>query len=150
MPIEDLKDHPRAIALPSAARNMLHELCMHFWSIECRPFPMDEDTVFGIVRAHRPTFRHHKAEVLAIFEDIRPRLEHAWRARQINHATLRAWNANRRANDRKKQAEASETSPLVPLTPKHGFRRQARLAQERFADPTQASDHANDARFSDI
>ncbi len=142
MPIEDLKDHPRAFALPSAARNMLHELCMHFWSIECRPFPMDEDTVFGIVRAHRPTFRHHKAEVLAIFKEIRPRLEHAWRARQTNHATPRAWNAARRANDRQRRLEAGETQAPAPATPKHGWRHKQRLAEARFVTSPSAAPSA--------
>jgi hypothetical protein len=147
MPIEDLIDHPRAIALPIAGRGMVFELCTHFWKSECRSFPMDEDTIRGIVRAHRPTFRSHKAEILAIFADIRPRLEHAWRARQINHATLRAWNANRRANDRKKQAEAGKTSPLVPLTPKHSAIRKSRLTQgdkSFYAAPRQPSPQTKD------
>jgi hypothetical protein len=129
MPIEDRIDDPRAIALPAAGYGMLTRLCEHFWSTECRSLSMDDDTLFGIVRGHRPTWRGHKAEILAIFNDLRPRLEHAWRARQINHATLRAWNANRRANARQKQAEASKTSTLVPLTPKHGAIRKARLTQ---------------------
>jgi hypothetical protein len=128
MPIEDLRDAPRMLALPSAGRGMTYDIVTHFWATECRPFPMTPETVYEIVRGHRPTFRRHQAEILAIFADLRPRLEHAWRARQINHATLRAWNANRRANARQKQAEASKTSP-VPVAPKHSSIRKARLAQ---------------------
>jgi hypothetical protein len=129
MPIEDLVDDPRRKALPSAGRNMVDELCLHFWSTECRPFPMDFDTVFGIVRAHRPTFRRHQAEIFAIFADLRPRLEHAWRARSSNHESLRELRARHTATKRAKRLSVSKTSPLVPLTPKHGARRKERLAQ---------------------
>jgi hypothetical protein len=147
MPIEDRIDDPRAIALPAAGYGMLTRLCEHFWSTECRSLSMDDDTLFGIVRGHRPTWRGHKAEILAIFNDLRPRLEHAWRARQINYATLRAWNANRRANARQKQAGASKTSLLVPLTPKHGAIRKARLTQgdkSFYAAPRQPSAQTKD------
>jgi hypothetical protein len=135
MPIEDLIDHPARKALPSAARNMVDELCTHFWSTECRPFPKDEDTVFGIVRAHRPTFRRHKANVLAIFEEIRPRLEVAWRARASSIDNLKHLRARRTANERMNRATQGETQTLALATPKHSWHRKQKLAEGRFAAP---------------
>jgi hypothetical protein len=127
-PCEDLFDNPRRRALPSAGRNAVDELCLHFWATECRPFPLDFDTVFGIVRAHRPTFSRHHAEIMAIFAELRPRLEHAWRAKLSNHESLRELRARHTAAKRAKRMSVSKTSPLVPLTPKHGARRKERLA----------------------
>lgn len=138
MPIEDRIDDPRAIALPAAGYGMLTRLCEHFWSTECRSLSMDDDTLFGIVRGHRPTWRGHKAEIVAIFSDMRPRLEHAWRARSSNHESLRELRARHTAAKRAKRMSVSKTSPLVPLTPKHSATRKARLATERFAEPTRS------------
>src|SRR3974390_2406662 len=89
VPAEDSIHHPRAKALPAAGYGMLTRLCQHFWETECRPLSTDRDVLFGIVRAHRPTWSQHRTDILAIFEEIRPRLEHAWRARQTSSATLR-------------------------------------------------------------
>ena len=108
MPIEDLIRHPARKALPAAGRNMVDELCMHFWDIECRTFPLDEDTVFGIVRAHRPTFRHHKAVALTVFRELRPLLEQAWRTRSARHATLREWTDRGNAARRKRKLIAMD------------------------------------------
>jgi len=75
MPVDGLFSHPDWIALPVAGRGMLMSLCEHFWRTDCRPLPRDDDQLFAVSRAHRPTWRHHKATILAIFADIRPALE---------------------------------------------------------------------------
>jgi hypothetical protein len=145
MPIEDLIDHPMRKAMPAAGRGMIDELCMHFWSTECRSFPMDEDTVFRIAQAHRPTWRNHRAEILAIFEDIRPRLERAWQARQTKHAVLRDWSAAAMANRRKAKAVAGETETPARTAPKHNWRRKSKLAGERFAEPASEVEQKDEA-----
>lgn len=72
LPVEDLFRHPAYIALPCAARGMLLSLIEHFWRTDCRPMPLAEDQLFAIARAHRPTWRHHKAHVLEVFADVSP------------------------------------------------------------------------------
>ena len=130
IPVEDLFDNPRRLALPSAGRNAVDELCWQFWKTECRSFPLDYDTVFGIVRAHRPTFSRYQAEILAIFAELKPQLERAWQARLTSHATLRAWTAARDAKRRHMKATGRQTpTPVIALTPKHGQQRKERLAQ---------------------
>ena len=130
IPVEDLFDNPRRLALPSAGRNAVDELCWHFWKTECRSFPLDYDTVFGIVRAHRPTFTRYQAEILTIFAELKPRLEHAWKARATSHATLKAWTQARDAKRRHMKATGRQSpAPVIALTPKHGQARKARLAQ---------------------
>ena len=130
MPIEDKLDDPRAIALPPAGYAMLTRLCEHYWITGCRAFPMDDDTLFVIVRAHRPTWRGHKAVIMAIFADIRPRLERAWKARATSHATLKAWTQARDAKRRHMKATGRQSpAPVIALTPKHGQQRKERLAQ---------------------
>lgn len=128
MPIEDLIDNPTRAAMPAAGRGMIDELCMHFWKTECRSFPMDEDTVFGIVRAHRPTWRHHRQDILKIFEEIRPKLEKALHNRTASIGTLRTLRDRRTANERRNKLLADKTQTNVPAQPKHGAQRKARMA----------------------
>ncbi len=103
MPIEDLIDHPRAKALPAAGYGMLMRLCQHFWETECKPLSTDRDVLFGIARAHRPTWSWHSTDILAIFEETRPRLEYAWRARAAAIDNLRHLSARRTAKRRVEQ-----------------------------------------------
>src|SRR5271157_3906190 len=89
MPIEEIVDNPTRMAMPSAARGMLDDLLYHFWSSECRPMPKDGNQLFAISRGHRPTWLRHYAEILTVFEEIRPRFERAQEARAAQHATLK-------------------------------------------------------------
>lgn len=68
LPVELLLDNPAFIALPVAGRGILITLCLHFWQTECRAMPTDTDTLFGIARAHRPTWQRYHIEIMAIFE----------------------------------------------------------------------------------
>jgi hypothetical protein len=57
IPLYDLWGDPRYVALPSAARGMLLSLCENFWKSACAPLPRDDDQLFSLARAHRPTWR---------------------------------------------------------------------------------------------
>jgi uncharacterized protein YdaU (DUF1376 family) len=124
MPVDGLFAHPEWVTLPCAARGMLMSICEHFWRGGCKPLPKDDDQLFAIARAHRPTWRHHKPVIVALFQDIRPELEAYWRARESKATTLdfaRAkaaaqTNAKRRAQARLDAAPAPVTAPL-PVTP---------------------------------
>ena len=140
MPIEAMVDDPRRIALPIAAKGMLYELCLHYWVSECREFPKDADSLFVILKAHRPTFSKYLPEILAIFADIRPQLEQAWKRNQGSRELLRHLRARRTANDRRKALEHVETSTPAPAAVKHGWRRKERQAQRHDAAAPSAVD----------
>jgi len=78
-PIHVVIDHPRIIALSAAGYGILWRLVCHFWQTDCAPLPESGDSLFSIARAHRPTWTHHGAEILAIFSDIAPDLAAAHR-----------------------------------------------------------------------
>ena len=86
-PIHVVIDHPRVIALNAAALGMLWRLVTHYWVTDCVNFSDNPDVLFGLARAHRPTWAVHKGEILAIFADIAPDLSR-------NHATYRQRLAN--------------------------------------------------------
>jgi hypothetical protein len=72
MPVESLFHHPAYVALPAAGRGMLFSMCEHFWRSACHERPTDEDQLFSIARAHRPTWRRHRATILEIFDAWAP------------------------------------------------------------------------------
>jgi len=144
MPIEDLLDHPRAIALPSAGRGMLFDLIAHFWLTECKPLPTDNESLRAIVRAHKPTWRNHEADIRAVIADLQPLLAQAWRNRAAIKDQLRHLSARRHGKAKLERLTRSETSTPLPLTPKHGFRRKEKLAAERFAASQEAGDGFSD------
>lgn len=121
MPVEPIIRHPAAIALPGAGMGALIRLCFHFWETECRPMPRDNHSLMQLARAHGPTWRHHKAEILAIFEAIRPELEayHAWRMGSRAQLRIAARNgaATRDARAAAKRIDASQ--PLLAVNDHH-------------------------------
>ena len=150
MPIEDLIDNPRIIALPPAGWAMIGRLCVHYWASECRPFPMNEDTLFGIMRAPRPTFRHYKAEVLSIFKKFGRGSSTPGAPELTVHEGLRRLRARRTANERAKAMVQGETQTPVPATPKHSWRGKAKLVERRFAAPASESAPAEKGFFRDF
>jgi uncharacterized protein YdaU (DUF1376 family) len=120
LPVDELFRHPLYIALPSAAVGMLLRLCEHFWKTGCRPLPRDDDQLFALARAHRPTWRHHRADVLRVFEDTRPALVAYREARENGAQGLRiaAYNTNakRKARALEKAANRSTGLPTLPVT----------------------------------
>ena len=88
VPMAQLWADPRYRALPCAAVGMLARLCEHFWLTECRRFPRDDDTLMGLARAHRPTWRRYRTEILSIFDAWAPVAARYFRTRQRRHASL--------------------------------------------------------------
>ena len=82
--IDMLTQHPLALTLPAAGFGMLCRLIFHFIATQCRPIPKMSDDLCGIMRAHRPTFNTHRADIMAIFRELEPELieaEQAYRRR---------------------------------------------------------------------
>jgi uncharacterized protein YdaU (DUF1376 family) len=78
---------------------MLLSMLEHYWRTGCAPLPRDEDQLFAIARAHRPTWRRYKPVLLSIFEAVRPGLEAYHRKREGNYAGL--IEASARSNSRR-------------------------------------------------
>jgi uncharacterized protein YdaU (DUF1376 family) len=97
MPIEGLIDHPLAMTFPAAAYGMLCRLSDHFWATECRPLPKSQDELRSIARVHKPTWRRWNANILKVFEDIRPELERYYQWRESKASTIRMVGARGRA-----------------------------------------------------
>jgi uncharacterized protein YdaU (DUF1376 family) len=124
MPVDGLFSHPNYVALPAAGRGMLLSLCEHYWRSACKPLPKDDDQLFAMARAHRPTWRHWRPTILALFDDIRPELERYHHARTTNATTI---NFAARNGGHAKQAKArlaalqdSTPAPVTPITlPRH-------------------------------
>lgn len=116
MPVDGLFGHPDWVALPAAARGMLMSLCEHFWRTDCRPLPRDDDQLFAIARAHRPTWRHHKPMILSVFKTLEPELAAYWRLRETKGTTIRFVSEKGGAKTRAKAlAEASSAPPTFML-----------------------------------
>ena len=137
MPIEPILDNPRYMRLPAGARGMLHSLVYHFWLTDCAPLPRDDDSLFAIARAHRPTWRTWKPELLEIFAEIAPILERSNEARRLQHESLRRLaDKGRAASEAKRLAAKANTSAQSPLsfaTPKRREERQAEIVARREA-----------------
>ncbi len=88
MPVEGLISNPDFIAMPAAGRGILFSIVLHFWLTECRALPTADHELRNIGRAHAPTWRHWKAQVLKVFRDIRPTLEAYYSARENKAANL--------------------------------------------------------------
>lgn len=95
MPVDGLFGHPAYVSLPVAGIGMLIRLCEYYWRSGCAGFPRDDDQLFAIARAHRPTWRHWKPTILQIFSDIRPEMDgyHAQRVGGLTGMRLAAMGA---------------------------------------------------------
>ena len=110
LPVADLFANRAYIALPAAGRGMILSLTEHFWKTGCKPLPRDDDQLFALARAHRPTWRTHKASILSVFEAIRPGLEAYFRRREGNRAGLIA-AAHSSASTRRLKALKDSLAP---------------------------------------
>jgi hypothetical protein len=133
IPLEIVTDHAGVIALPVSAYGMLLKLVVHFWQTDCQPLPMDNnDRLFSIAQAHRSTWVSHKAEILRIFNESAPALEHAMQARKNQHSTLAELRSRGHAAFRKRKLEkaiaASATSEPVPAPRRDQVEKQAPAA----------------------
>jgi hypothetical protein len=147
-PAEYLFLHPAVIALPAAGYGILCRLLFHFWQTDCRPMPVADHELCGIGRAHRPTWRHHKDEVLSIFRELEPDLvkyRENWltaRGGLIKAARTAAALTNEKRRRARQESggdlSALATSPAVAATPPR-IRVQQRMtnieAKGRLANP---------------
>ena len=121
--IDMLTQHPLALTLPAAGFGMLCRLIFHFIATQCRPIPKMSDDLCGIMRAHRPTFNTHKADIMAIFRDLAPQLIEADRLyRQRRAAVLNAGekgrDVQRLATLAKRGARSKPADPMQITAPK--------------------------------
>jgi uncharacterized protein YdaU (DUF1376 family) len=115
MPVEPIMRHPLALHLPGAAIGALIRLCFHFWDTETRPLPNDDYSLRQLARAHGPTWRHHKADIMAVFRDVSPALV-AYHRDRTNKATTinlvaRRGGATRAAQTALARLEQSNPAP---------------------------------------
>ena len=120
---EMLTNHPLALTLPAAAFGMLCRLVFHYIMTECRPIPPDGDNLRGIMRAHRSTWTEHKKDILSVFQDLAPKLEHANQSYQNRLANVRELGKRGNVTTRlkahgKKQAQPNADSTLAITAPK--------------------------------
>jgi len=98
--LEILAHHPLAMTLPAAGFGMLCRLIFHFILTDCRPIPKIGDDLCGIMRAHRPTFNAHRADIMAIFNDLAPQLETADKHYKQRREAVKAMGEKGRAAQR--------------------------------------------------
>ena len=126
-------DDARVIAMPVAARGMLLNLVWHFWLSECAELPKDQDRLFAISQAHKPTWSNHSRAILAVLRDAAPKFLEAYGKRQRMKEQLRrlsykgggatALNALREKSARSAPLQPSSSAPALGTE-----RRQARRA----------------------
>ena len=121
--LEILAHHPLAMTLPAAAFGMLCRLIFHYIMTECRPIPPDGDNLRGIMRCHRSTWTEHKTDILAVFQDLAPKLQEADRLYKQRRAAVTAAGETGRAVQRlralsKKPTRPNADSALAVTAPK--------------------------------
>ena len=123
MPVEALADSDLAMTLPAAAYGMVARLAVHFWASKCRPLPIADHELKSIARAHAPTWRHWKTQVLQVFEEIRPELEAYHRLRVTKATTIRFVSAKgggaRSAQAAKRKIDDYVTASAPQITSFH-------------------------------
>jgi uncharacterized protein YdaU (DUF1376 family) len=101
---------------------MLLSLIEHYWRTACKSVPTRDDELFAVVRAHRSTWKAHKADILAVFEAIRPELEryHADRTNKRGILRIAAHNGGgaRTAQAARARLQANAPPP-APITDHH-------------------------------
>jgi hypothetical protein len=113
IPLEIVTDCPGASLLPAAAFGSLMRLVVHFWQSDCRPLPQSGDRLFVLASAHRPTWSHHKVEIMRIFNECAPQLEAALKARQNKLNVLAELRERGVAARRKRRLEKAIAAPAV-------------------------------------
>jgi uncharacterized protein YdaU (DUF1376 family) len=121
--LEMLTSHPLALTLPSAAFGMLCRLVFHYIMTECRPIPPDGDNLRGIMRAHRSTWTEHKTDILAVFQELAPKLQNANQSYQNRLANVRELGKRGNVTARlkahgKKQTQPNADAALAITAPK--------------------------------
>jgi uncharacterized protein YdaU (DUF1376 family) len=128
--------------MPAAAFGALARLCLHYWATECRPLPRDDESLMQIARAHRPTWRHHKAAILETFDALAPALDNERHRRRTRAHHLIEASAAAQAARKAARIAASlpprpgelAASPAVPQRAPPKPLRPSTKATHRFTD----------------
>jgi len=121
--IDLLAHHPLALTLPAAGFGMLCRLVFHFIATHCQPIPKMSDDLCGIMRAHRPTFNTHRADIMAVFRELEPQLiaaqaEYQRKREQVLAMGERGRTAQRLHTLAKRGARSKPADPMQITTPK--------------------------------
>ncbi len=111
LPVATLFNDPLYADLPCAARGMVISLCEHFWRTEGRPRPKDDDQLFALARAHRPTWRHHRENILTVFDRWAPSAATYFERRRCGLETLRIVGQAQGGRRRLSAGEKTHTPP---------------------------------------
>jgi uncharacterized protein YdaU (DUF1376 family) len=115
LPVESILYHPDFIAMPAAGAGILFRLVLHFWQTECRPLPAADHELRSIARAHAPTWRHWRAQVLSVFDAVRPALEGYYELR-LNKKTTLSRLAHRRHSQQRLKASQDSVAGLASIS----------------------------------
>lgn len=114
MPVEELIDHPRALALPAAGYGMLVRLLLHYWQTECKAVVEQEDEQRGISRAQRATWIRWRGEIIGIYREIAPKMKLALEQRNAQFEALRSLGDRGKATQRASRLIVAEkTAPAL-------------------------------------
>src|SRR5208283_5241445 len=121
IPLVDVFDDPRVIALPPAGLGMLIRLLWHFWLTGCQPLPEADGLLFVLAQAQRPTWKAYKDTILAVCRDYTPRLAHAFEERSRKRIHMKLLS-DRGAAKRSLQAEHARQDKVsrvgLPMSPR--------------------------------
>ena len=81
-------DDARYMAMTPAARGMLMNLVWQFWATDCAPLPKDDDRLFVLAQAHRPTWRAYRQTIVEIVREVEPKLKARFEAHHNRKAAL--------------------------------------------------------------
>lgn len=121
MPVEILADNQLAMTLPAAAFGMTARLILHFHISGCRPLPIADHELKSIARAHAPTWRHWKPQVMEVVNACLPEIEAYTRKRNGNRQGLSSAgqiaNSTKRLNALRLQTVPAPTPISIPVKP---------------------------------
>lgn len=120
--------NPKVVALPVAGLGMLFRILGYLWETELRPLPKAEGELFTIARAHRPTWAHHKLEILAILSEVVPELQAHIETWQRKKAALKAFTAKVRRGGRNASVDSLSN---IETTPKRTEANRAAQVKQR-------------------
>lgn len=118
MPVDELFNHPRWIALPAAGKGMAIAILEHFWRTDCAPLAANSNTLWPLCRAHNATWHTHKAGIIALFADLAPILAKSLADRRAGRDRLRIASTNGAAATKLRATLAAfEKSTAAPIAP---------------------------------
>ena len=121
MPREIVTQHPRVVAMNSAAYGMLNRILDHFWATDCAPLPETDFQILMLSRAHKPTWAQNRDEIKAVLRDVTPELAASmalWRKRS---SILRQLGDKGHSTQRLQRAQA-DRKVTVPMPESYGSR----------------------------